>query len=69
MQKIRYNQEVDALLIEFSKKPIDHAEEEGPLIIHFAADGEPVLLEIFDAKQFTLNLVSSVITGQEVAVA
>ncbi len=33
MRKIRYSKDVDALLIELSDKPIDHAEEEGQLII------------------------------------
>ncbi len=58
---------MDALLIELSDKPIDHAEEEGRFIIHFAKDGEPVL-EILDAKEFVLNSLTSVIEEKEVAI-
>jgi len=52
MRKIRYSGDVDALLIELSDKSIDYAEEEGQMIIHFSKDGQPVLLEILDAKDF-----------------
>lgn len=61
MRKIRYSKDVDALLVEFSDKQIDYAEEEGQMIIHFSKDGEPVLLEILGAKDFILNSVSSVV--------
>lgn len=67
MRKIKYSKDVDALLIELSDKQIDYSEEEGQMIIHFSKDGEPVLLEIFDAKDFILNSLSSVIKDQEVA--
>lgn len=60
MRKIKYSKDVDALLIEFSDKQIDYAEE-GQMIIHFSRRGEPVLLEILDAKDFILNLLSSVV--------
>jgi len=45
VNKVEYSRDVGALLIELSDKPIDHAQE-GQIIVHFAADGEPVLLEI-----------------------
>lgn len=61
MSKIRYSRDVDALLIELSDKPIEYAEEAGQLIVHFAADGEPVLLEILDAKDFLLRSFSTVL--------
>lgn len=67
MRKIRYSKDVDALLIELSDKPIDHAEEEGRFIIHFAVNGEPVLLEILNAKEFVINSLTSVIEEKEVA--
>ena len=38
MKKIKYNRDVDALLVELSDKPIDYAEEEGQIIIHFAKE-------------------------------
>lgn len=68
MRKIRYSKDVDALLIELSEKQIDYVEEEGQMIIHFSKDGEPVLLEILDAKDFILNSLSSLIKEKEVAI-
>ena len=68
MRKIKYNRDVDALLVELSDKPIDYAEEEGQMIIHFSKDGEPVLLEILDAKDFILNSLSSVVREKEIAI-
>jgi len=68
MRKIRYSKDVDALLIELSDKKIDYAEEEGQMIIHFSKYGEPVLLEILDAKDFILNSLSSVVKEKEVAI-
>jgi uncharacterized protein YuzE len=67
MRRIRYSRDVDALLIELSGKPIDYAEEEGQIIVHFSAEGEPVLLEILDARNFVLSSLSSLIKEQEVA--
>jgi len=61
MSKISYSRDVDALLIQLSDKPIDYAEEAGQVIVHFAADGEPVLLEILDAKDFLLRSFSTVL--------
>ena len=67
MRKIRYSKDVDVLLIELSEKPIDYAEEEGQIIVHFSKDDEPVLLEILNAKEFLMNLLSSVVRDKEVA--
>ena len=67
MRRIRYSKDVDALLIELSDKPIDYAEEEGQIISLFK-DGEPVLIEILDAKEFVLNTLSSVIKEKEVTI-
>ena len=66
MTKIRYSKDVDALLVELSQGTIDHAEESGQLIVHFTREGEPVLLEILDARDFLLNSLSSVIKETEV---
>ncbi len=68
MRKIKYSKDVDALLIELSDKPIDYAEEEGQMIIHFTKDGEPVLLEILDAKDFLLGSLSSVVKEKEITI-
>jgi len=65
MRKIRYSKDVDALVVELSDKPIDHAEEEGQIIIHFSKDNDPVLIEIFDAKEFLLNSFTSVFKEKE----
>ena len=67
MRKIRYSKDVDALLVELSDKPIDHAEEKGQIIVHFTKEGEPVLLEILDAKDFVLSSIASLPQEKEVA--
>ncbi len=69
MRKIRYSKDVDALLIELSDKPIDYAEEEGQMIVHFAKDGDPVLLEILSAKEFVMNSLITVLEEKEVTIA
>ena len=60
MRKIKYSQDADALLIELSESPIDHAEEAGQVIVHFSSMGEPVLLEILDAREFLMGSLSTV---------
>ncbi len=67
MRKIRYSKDADAILIELSDKPIDCAEESGQIIIHFSKDGEPVLLEILDAREFLLSSLSSLVREKEVS--
>ncbi len=52
MKKIRYSQDVDAMLIEISDRPIAFAEDEGNMILHYSSSGELVLIEILDVKQF-----------------
>ncbi len=47
---------MDALALEISDSDIDHAEEAGPMIIHFTEDNRPVLIEILDASDFLANL-------------
>jgi len=67
MRKIRYSKDVDILLIELSDKPIDYAEEEDQIIVHFSKEGEPVLIEIMDAKEFVLKSISSIIREKEIS--
>jgi uncharacterized protein YuzE len=50
--KVKYSRGEDILLIEVSDEPIEHAEEVGPIIVHFTKDEKPVLLEILDASEF-----------------
>lgn len=66
MRKIKYSKDVDALLIEISDKDIDYAEEQGQIIVHFSREGQPVLIEILDAKQFLLKTLTSVVEEKEV---
>ena len=68
MRRIKYSKDVDALLVELSDKPIDYAEEEGQIIVHFTKDGEPVLLEILDAKEFMMRSLASLLQETEVAI-
>ena len=65
MRKITYSKDVDALLIELSEEPIDHAEEAGQVIIHLSPQGAPVLLEILDARDFLLGSLTSLIKDAE----
>lgn len=39
------------MLFQVSGAKADYAEEMGPIIVHFAKDGRPVLLEILDASE------------------
>ena len=66
MRKIKYSKDIDALMIELSEKPVDYAEEEGQVIVHFSHDNEPVIIEILDAKEFIMSTLSSVILEKEV---
>ena len=65
MRKVRYSKDVDALLIELSEKPVDYAEEAGQFIVHFDKEGEPVILEILDAKNFLLRSLASLMKETE----
>lgn len=56
---MKYDPEVDVLLIEVSKRPIDHAEELGSVIVHFTKDDKPVALEILDASQFVTQATAT----------
>lgn len=69
MTKIKYSKDVDALLVELSQEPIDYAEESGQFIVHFTKAGEPVLLEILDARDFLLNSLSSLVKETEVTLS
>ena len=54
-----YDPAVDVLLVEVSKRPIDYAEEMGPVIVHFTKDHKPVALEILDASQFVTQATAA----------
>ena len=63
MKITRYSKDVDILTVEVSDGPIAYAEEAGRFIVHFSEDGEPVLLEIMDAKDFVLESLDSMLTA------
>jgi Protein of unknown function (DUF2283) len=65
LKKIRYSQDVDAMLIEISDSPIAHAEDEGNMILHYSSTEELVLIEILDVKKFmSLESLSDEITAR-----
>ena len=39
-------------MVWFSQEPVDYAEQEKNLIIHFSKENKPVLMEILDASEF-----------------
>lgn len=51
-KKFRYDKEDDILMVWFSKEPVDYAEQEKDLIIHFSKENKPVLMEILEASKF-----------------
>ena len=51
-QKVVYEPDDDVLNIWLSKKPIDYAEDENGVIIHYTKDNQPVYIEILDATKF-----------------
>lgn len=59
--KMRYDHEDDVLMIWFAQgKTVDHAEQTGQSILHLTESGEPVLLEILNARDFVPELVRTV---------
>lgn len=54
--KIKYDEEVDIVIIELSEEDVDYAKEAENMIIHFSKEGRPVLVEILDASEFISDL-------------
>lgn len=54
--RVSYNRKEDILVLELSQGVVDHAEETGPLISHFSAEGKLILLEILEASEFLSQL-------------
>jgi uncharacterized protein YuzE len=64
--KMRYDQQDDVLMIWFGEgKTIDHAERQGQTILHLTEFGEPVLLEVLDARRFILDVMDTALTPAE----
>jgi hypothetical protein len=68
MAKVRYSKDVDTLLIEISNQTVEYAEESGQFIVHFNKQGEPVILEIMDAKNFLLGSLASLLKDTEASI-
>ena len=64
--KVKYNRDVDILMVWLSDDKFDYAEESNGVITHFTSEGKPVLLEIQGAKEFLLGSLTSLIKDQEV---
>ena len=61
--RMRYDAEDDVLMIWFAEgEQVDHAEQIGKAILHVTEAGEPILLEILDARDFVADLVRSAMT-------
>jgi hypothetical protein len=67
MIKTKYSQDVDALIIQLTDKPIDVAEEHGQYIFHYSSDGELVLLEILGGREFLLSAMTSVFDDRTIS--
>ena len=63
--KINYDPETDIVMCQLSKKRIDHAEERGPVIVHFDNSDHPVLLEIQGASNFAGELTRLVLKARK----
>jgi len=62
---ISYDREKDIMMLELSKAKIDHAEQAGPIIMHFSKKDKPVLLEILDASDFLAATLKSSIRARK----
>ena len=62
--KLSYDPETDIVLCEVSKKKIDHAEEQGPFILHFDRHDQPVLVEIQNGSRFIGELARLALTAK-----
>ncbi len=50
--KVSYDRDADVLTIESNDSAtIDHAQEMGPLVVHFGKQNEPVLIEVLEASK------------------
>ena len=62
---VLYKREDDILLIEIAPQaPIDHAEQAGPIIVHFSPEDEIVLIEVLFASQVLRTLVEAGLKGR-----
>ena len=50
--KVKYYEDADLLSVRVSNKPYIDATRSGDAVVHYAKDGEPVLIEILNATKF-----------------
>lgn len=55
-KRISYSDDVDILMIQLSDHKIDDAYETDRMIVHVDENKEPVLLEIFNGKEYLKEL-------------
>lgn len=55
--KVKYSEDVDILLLELLKAPIDYAERVGNAILHYSPKKELVLVEILNASTIMKDLL------------
>lgn len=68
--KVSYDREEDILLVELDDTTtIDHAEHNGPLIVHLSRDDRPVLIEILHATAFLTGSMTASMRAEPVTVA
>jgi uncharacterized protein YuzE len=65
--KVRYDKDVDILVIDQGKKGdmIDYAEQLNSIIAHFTKEGKPVLLEILDATEFLTTTIKAITSPEK----
>lgn len=55
--RFRYDKDDDVLNIWMSKEPVDFAEQDKNIVVHFSKENKPVLLEILDASKFLKHTI------------
>jgi len=68
--RVSYDRDEDILLLEIDEETvIDHAEHNGPLIMHLSRDDRPVLIEILHATAFLTSSLTASMRAEPVVVA
>jgi uncharacterized protein YuzE len=63
--KVSYNRKDDVLTYELASGRVDHAEEFGPMIVHFDKKGKPIIIEVLDASEFLTASTKVTMTAKE----
>jgi uncharacterized protein YuzE len=64
--RFSYSPEADILTVYISEEAYGYGEDNEGVIVHHATDGNPLSLEILDAKLFVMFANATLLTGQEV---